>query len=164
MVARCDRSWCSTSATLTAKCWRSAEVRPLTTWRFCLSERTPGIRRSNRSTATTTALDAAGDLFDLVGLDDVAVLEVLIVLQADAALVAVANLADVVLEPAERRDLAVVDDDAVAHETRPRVASDRARPDVAPRDDAELRHPEGLPDLRLAEDPLALLWFQQAGQ
>src|SRR5215213_3732519 len=117
---------------------------------------------SKRSTSTTTASDRAGDLFDLVGLDDVAVLHVLEVVETDAALEAVANLAHVVLEPTERTDLAVINDDAVANQACLGVALDRAAPHVRPGDQTQLWHAERLADLRLAENPLALFGLQQA--
>src|SRR5437870_2119970 len=116
MAARCQRSRWSTSATLTSNRERSAPISALTTCRFSFSERHPGIRRSNRSSATSIALDGAGDLTDLVGLDDVTLLDVLIALDADAALIARRHLPHVVLEAAKRSDPALVDDDAVADE------------------------------------------------
>src|SRR5260370_39865421 len=53
-----------------------------------------------------------GDFPELVGLDDVAGLEVLEVAEADAAFEALLHLAGVVLEPLERRDRAIPDHDA----------------------------------------------------
>src|SRR5262249_16327091 len=74
-------------------------------------------------------------------LDHVADLDVVEFFEADAALEARLHLADVVLEAAERSDLAFVDDDVVAHEARLRVAGarDAALGDHAARDRAELR-------------------------
>ena len=66
------------------------------------------------------------DLALLVGLDDVALLEVLEVGQADAALEAGLHLAHVVLEALERRDRALPDDRALAEEAHLRAAGDRA--------------------------------------
>src|SRR6185436_7194473 len=62
------------------------------------------------------------------GLDDVADLDVVELLEADAALEARLDLGHVVLEAAERADLPLVDDLAVAQQARLRVA----RPDDAP--------------------------------
>src|SRR5205814_1655469 len=66
----------------------------------------------------------AGDFPELVGLDDVALLEVLEIAEADAAFEALLHLAGVVLEPLERGDRAVPDDDAVAQEPDPGAARD----------------------------------------
>src|SRR3981081_3473207 len=68
----------------------------------------------------------AGAFPELVGLDDVALLEVLEVAEADAAFESLLHLAGVVLEPLERGNRAVPDDDAVAQETDPRAACDHA--------------------------------------
>ena len=73
-----------------------------TTLRFSFSDRASVRCRSTVRVSTCTARlpsgSAAGDLALLEGLDDVALLEVLEVGQADAALEALAHLADVVLE------------------------------------------------------------------
>src|SRR5215471_3823564 len=55
-------------------------------------------------------------------LDDVPNLEVIELVEADAALEPRLDLAHVVLEPPERSDLALVDDDVVAEQPRLRVA------------------------------------------
>src|SRR2546422_1250911 len=74
----------------------------------------------------STALGRAPDverarhLFDAVGLDQVADLHVVEVLNADAALEALANLAHVVLEALERPDRPFVHLDAVADHPHPR--------------------------------------------
>src|SRR5687768_8820813 len=97
-----------------------------------------------------------GDLLDDVALDLVAVLDVVEVLEPDAALEALAHLGDVVLEAAQRPDGALPGDDAVADEPRARVAPDDAVEHAAARDDARLRHAEGLEDERLAQNLLGL--------
>src|SRR5215204_6314203 len=97
-----------------------------------------------------------GDLLDDVALDLVAVLDVVKVFEPDAALVALAHLGDVVLEAAQGADAALPGDDAVADEAGARVAADDPVDDAAARDDAGLRHPEGLEDERLAQDLLGL--------
>src|SRR6266852_7546991 len=86
------------------------------------------------------------DPFHGEDLDDVADLEVVELLEADAALEARLHLADVVLEAAERSYLAFVDDDVVAEETRLRVAGTRDAPfgHHAAGNRAELRHLERL--------------------
>ena len=55
-------------------------------------------------------------------LDDVADLDVVVPLEADAALEPGLHLGHVVLEPAERSDLAFVDDDVVAQQPGLRIA------------------------------------------
>src|ERR671933_2428604 len=67
--------------------------------------------------------------FDLLGpvrLQDVAFLEVVEVVEGDAALVALGYLAHVVLEALERGDRAVVDDRAPPQQAHVRVAGDPA--------------------------------------
>src|SRR5262245_12293939 len=61
-------------------------------------------------------------------LDHVADLDVVVLLEADAALEAGLDLGDVVLEPAQRADPALVDDDVVAEEPRLRIAGAGNRP------------------------------------
>src|SRR5262249_3396782 len=84
------------------------------------------------------------DLLDLERLDDVADLDVLVPVETDAALETLLDLGDVVLEPPERSDLALVDHAVVAQETQLGGARDRALGDVAPGDDAELGNLEGV--------------------
>src|SRR3546814_3408010 len=67
-------------------------------------------------------LELAGDLFDLVALDLVADLDVGVVLEGHAALVAVLHFAHLVLEAPERLQGAVVDDDVVAQQADLRSA------------------------------------------
>src|SRR5437588_8125787 len=80
------------------------------------------------------------DLLDDVALDLVADLHVVEVLQADAALVALAHLGHVVLHASEAGDAALPGDDAVPDEARARVAADDAVYDAAARHGADLRH------------------------
>src|SRR5580692_11180887 len=86
---------------------------------------------------------------DLEALDDVLLLEIVEALEADAALHALLDLFDVVLEALERRQLAVPDDRAVANETDLGRALDVALGDVraGDRDALDL---EDLADLGLA--------------
>src|SRR4029078_4467096 len=90
------------------------------------------------------------DLAFLEGLDEVALLEVLVVLEPDAALEALPDLAHVVLEAAQRRDLALPDDRAFAQEPHLGAARDDAVRDVTARDPADPRHREHLAHLRVA--------------
>src|SRR5262249_21647419 len=89
----------------------------------------------------------SADLLNLEGLDDVADLDVLVAVEPDAALEALLDLRDVVLEAAQRPDLPLVDHAVVAEQPQLRAARDRAFRDVAARDDAELRHLERVADL-----------------
>ena len=82
---------------------------------------------------------------------------------ADAALEALRDLADVVLEAAQRAELALVDLDRVADQADLRVALDRAVGDHAAGDRADLRDGEGLAHLGLAQRLLALDRREQAG-
>src|ERR1700730_14775867 len=98
----------------------------------------------------------------LVGLDHVAEMDV-VVADADAALEALADLGDVVLEPAQRIDReALRDHDTVADQARLAAAVDRARAHDAAGDVAGPRHPEYLPDLRGAELHLFELGLEHA--
>src|SRR5204863_6942866 len=122
------------------------------------------MRRSNRSSATSMALDRARDLADLVGLDDVAFLDVLVSLDADAALVTGGDVSHVVLESSQRMQLALVNDDPIADQTNLRVTRDRPAGDVAARDDTLLGNPERGANLSLAELVFLALRRQHAGQ
>src|ERR1051325_9259588 len=68
------------------------------------------------------------DAFVLEDLDHVADLDVVELLEADAALGSGFDLADVVLEAPQRADLTLVGDDVVADEARLRVARARNAP------------------------------------
>ncbi len=72
------------------------------------------------------------------------------------------DLADVVLEPLERGDGALPDDDAVAEEADLGAAGDDPVADVAPGDGTDPGHPEDLPDLGLAGDDLLELRREHA--
>src|SRR5215218_7080997 len=151
-VVRCRRSWWSTSATAQFSL-RSEAATPLTTERLSFREAASGRRRSRRSSATNIA--SSRNLDHLERFDLVAFLDVLVVLQADAALVAGGHGAGVLLEAAQRADPTLVDDHAVADQPGPGAPGDLAGGDVGAGDHADPRHPEQLPDLRRAE--LALL-------
>src|SRR3954465_401963 len=104
-------------------------------------------------------------LAHLEGLDDVLVLDVVERPQADAALVALADLGDVVLEPAERVDEeGVVDHAPAAQQPRLRVPADLAGPDDAAGDVAELAAAEHLAHLCGAELHLLVLRLEHAAQ
>src|SRR3954471_6605716 len=102
-------------------------------------------------------------LAHLEGLDDVLDLDVVERPQADTALVALADLGDVVLEAAQRLDGEVVGDDhTVTHQPGLRVPVDGAAADDRPGDVADARHAEDLADLRRAERDLLVLRLEHA--
>src|SRR5262249_33377949 len=85
------------------------------------SERLRALRGGRRGRLVESR---ALDLADLVRLDQVAFLDVVVALEVDAALEALGDLADVVLEALERVDRGLVDDCAVADDAGPRAAAD----------------------------------------
>src|SRR5690349_22098670 len=91
------------------------------------------------------------DLTRLVDLEHVAFLEVVEALEQDAALEALLDLADVVLEALQLRDPGLVDHGAVADDADVRVALHGAVRHVRAGDRAEARDAEELPDLDLAD-------------
>src|SRR5215218_2445447 len=117
---------------------------------------------TGRQTPGPGAVGSAWDLDHLVGFDLVAFVDVLEVVQADAALVPGRDRAHVLLEAAQRADAAVVDDHPVADQAGPGPAGDLARGDVRPGDHADPRHPEGLADLGGAGLALLVLGGEQA--
>src|SRR5207237_3925314 len=77
------------------------------------------------------------DLANVVGLEDVAFLDVVEVLEVDAALEALLDLAHVVLEGPQLGDRRVVDHGALADDAAARAAADDAARDVAAGDGAD---------------------------
>src|SRR5438093_4431188 len=114
--------------------------------------RAPWRPRPGRTRLPETPSSGAGDFPELVGLDDVALLEVLEIAEADAAFEALLHLAGIVLEPLERGDRPVPDDDAVAQEPDPPAPSDHAVLHVAAGHPADTRDGENLADLVVALD------------
>src|SRR5262245_16123641 len=102
----------SNSMQCATRSWMRAAMRALE--RGLIMGRPPGggLRAPER------ALESALDLDDLEGLDDVALAHVVVVLERDAALEALADLAHVVLLAPQRADRARVDDLRVAQEAR----------------------------------------------
>src|SRR5256885_12796359 len=88
--------------------------------------------------------------------------DVLEVAQHDAALEPGRDLAHVVVEAAQRLDLAGVDDGPVAHEPDLGAAADRAVRDVGAGDDADARRAEELTDFDGADGLLDLLGLEEA--
>src|SRR5437763_7532482 len=173
--ARCHRSLCAVSAAETLKRLWSLSLRLFRTWRLSLSERHPSRCSSQVITPTTTAQppraafptsrrrhEGARDFLDPIGLDQVAHLDVVEVLDPDPALEPLADLAHVVLEALERGDGALVHLDPVADDAHARGPRDHARAHEAPGDRAHFRDLEDLPHLRLAQHDLLLLGREQA--
>src|SRR5262249_46048047 len=97
-----------------------------------------------------------GLLDHLVGLDHVVLLDLVPPGDHHAALVALLDLADVVLEPAEAADLALVDLDRVPDDPQVCLAGDLALDDHAAGDRTDLGDRERLADVELAHRDLAL--------
>src|SRR6185369_16744195 len=117
----------------------------------------PGGHRALPESARKDAADAlGGETFD-----DVSLLEVVVPGQADAALVVLLDLADVVAEAAERLDPVGDDDLAVAPDTRA-TPDDPAVGDEAAGDDRALADAEDLADLGTTLDDLDDLGLEQA--
>ena len=96
------------------------------------------------------------DLARLVGLENVAFLDVVEVVEQDAALEALGDLSCVLLEALELRDRRVVDHGSVAHDAHLRAPPHDARCDHAAGDRAEPRDLEEGAHLGLADDLLGL--------
>src|SRR3954467_10311406 len=181
--ARRGRSVSPTSAAATAKRRRSSATIGRTTARLPLSEWTSPSSRSavsdpvntgyllllrmNRARAGISRGPGPGSvarlLADLERLDDVLDLDVVERPQADTALVALADLGDVVLEAAQGLDGEVVgDDDPVADQPGLRVPVDGPAADDRAGDVADARHPEDLADLRRTERDLLVLRLEHA--
>src|SRR5207244_4107289 len=109
-------------------------------------------------------LRGPGDLATLEGLDLVAVLDVVVVLDQHAALEPRRDLAHVLLEALERGDGPLVHDGAVPDQADVGRAPDDAVGDVAAGDRAEPAGAERGSDLELAGDLLDDVGLQQAHQ
>src|SRR5829696_3508599 len=164
---RC-RSWSPTSAADTAKRRRNSATIGRTTARLPLSEWTSPSSRSAVSVPVNTLTashcsSGARDLAHLERLDDVLGLDVVERPQPDTALVALADLGRVVLEPAEGLHRQVVGDyGAVPEPTGLRVADDRPGADQRTGDVADLGNAEDLADLRGPELDLLVLRLEHA--
>src|SRR5450755_1987435 len=100
--------------------------------------RTPPSFGGRGSGESRFRLQRSGDFLHLEELELVAFLDVVVVLQLDAALEAGRDLADVVLDAAHGLDLAGVNDDVLAQQAEARAAADDARRDHRARDRADL--------------------------
>src|SRR5215203_3878352 len=139
-VARCQASWWSDSTTETfLRRRRSFTDRRV--WRFSFKLEAKG-NSSSSLTVQNKALGLPRDLDDLEELEDVALLDIVEVLDADPALEALADRADVVLEAPERGDVPLVDHGPVAHHAHAVVAEDLTSGHVAASDRAGVRDPE----------------------
>src|SRR5690606_4533247 len=106
--------------------------------------------------------ERARNLRDLEDLELVADLDVVVALQGQAALEALLDLADVVLEALERVELPGPDDGVVAQQAHMGATAHRALEHHAPGDVADPRDAEDLADLDQADDLLLLLRRQQS--
>src|SRR5262249_7112062 len=118
----------------------------------------PGVNR-----ARNLGLQLRGFLDHFVGFDHVVLLDLVPAGDHHAALVALLDLADIVLEPAQAADLALVDLDGVPDDPQVRLAGDLALGDHAASDHADLGDRERLADRQLAHRDLAPDRSQQAG-
>src|SRR4051812_9511806 len=123
-----------------------------------------GLRPWGGPGLTIRSLQCAGDLLDLEAFDDVADLNVLVVLERHAALVALADLAHLFLEPLQRPQTAFVDHHVVAQQAHLCAAPDDPLGDHAASDLADAGDVEHLADRGIAEEPLAQGRRQHAGK
>src|SRR5437879_7594064 len=165
-------SWWSTSATETSKRARTRSFRPFSTWRLPLSESTSGrcssiIPSATRAALTSppaAALQRAGDLFGREHFEHVARQDPGDGVDADAALLTVRHLAHVVLEALERGDRPRAEDRVAAAHAHLGAPHDLALGHVGARDRPQLGDDEDLSHLRAADDRLADLRREHAGQ
>src|SRR4051812_24529356 len=117
---------------------------------------------SRRRRSAGGRLEGARDLLGAIALDNVADLEVVEVLDADAALESFAHLTHVFLEATERRDGAVVDLHAIADDARTTLAVDDAAAHGATGDRAEAGDLNPPAPHRLTGDDLTLFRTEEA--
>src|ERR1700752_1398144 len=151
-VARCHRSWLSTSAIEALNRERTRSFTRLTTDRFAFRESEAGRCSSRRKVPTRISGEPARDFLEDIGFDDVLLLDVVAVLERDPALVSARHLADVVFEPAGGRDLAFPDRLSFADQAGAGASLHGSRLDHAARDDAGLGRAEDLPHFGGADD------------
>src|SRR5579859_6472542 len=116
--------------------------------------------RTPRASARRLAETPRPRLLD-VEFEQIAHVEAREAVDEDAALLALLDLLDVVLEMLEHRDLALVDRRAAAHDADVRAARDLAVAHRRAADDAAL-HGESLLDLALADDHVDHLGSEEA--
>src|SRR5581483_7256452 len=100
---------------------------------------------------------------DFESLDDVADLDVLELLDGDAALEALPDLGNVIFEVAQRGNFALVDHAVVAQQTHARGPGNDSVDDHAAGDRPGLRHLERLADFGATLELLLEFWFQKSG-
>src|SRR5690606_25691298 len=116
----------------------------------------------SRRALLTDPGERSGDLFDPVALDHVANLDVVEVGNVQAALEALADLADIVLEALETAELPLVHLDAVADDANLPTPLDLAVGDHAPSNGTHPGHLEDLPDFGGSEKHFPLFRREQA--
>src|SRR5476649_1318829 len=119
-------------------------------------------RGMNNSLARRGRGERARDRFLAIALEQIADLDVVEVLDADAALEPVLHFLHVVLEAAERADDAVVHFGAVANHAHAALPVDHAAADDAAGDRADLRDLERLAHFGFAVDDFLLVGAQHA--
>ena len=102
-------------------------------------------------------LERAGNFLDLERFDHIAFANIVIVFDGHAALKAVADFADIVLEAPERPELTLIDDHVIAQQTASGIAADDAIHDTATGNLADLGDRENLADLGMADNDLFLI-------
>src|SRR5690606_18666732 len=101
------------------------------------------------------------DRFDAVALDLVAHLDIVVAGHIEPALEALADLADILLEPLQAAQFALVDLDPVPNHADPALPVDVTLGDVAPGHGPDSRDPEELADLGDPEEDLPFLGLEQ---
>src|SRR4051794_10661079 len=134
---------------------RQRVASPHAPYRALATTTAPG-RSAGRSAGKHPGDGLRGEAFD-----DVPLLEVVVAREADAALVVLGDLPDVVSEPAERLD-PVGDHDLAVPPDASAAADDPPVGDEAAGDDGALADAEDLADLRAALDDLDDLGLEQA--
>src|SRR6202162_5217235 len=131
------------------------------------STRTASATRSARRVLRRSARrrsQCSSHLFLTIALEHVTDFDVVEVLHSYATLESLADFLDIVLESAQRRNVAVVNLDAVAHDANAPSTIDDPAPHRAPRYDTHLGDLEQLAHLGLAEHDLALFGTKHALQ
>src|SRR3712207_5180098 len=142
--------------------FRSLSRRERMVWRLSLRLEAYGRSSSSLAACSKGSLGLPRDFDDLEELQNVAFLDVVEVLDADAALEALADRAGVVAEALEGAYVALVDHRAVAHQADAVVAEDLAAGDHAAGHDPGVRDAERLAHLCGTRLPLPLLGGEHA--
>src|SRR6266581_146779 len=144
-----ESAWRSTSPTRNCRCEGP----------FCAE----CVRCRGMSVSAVTALsERALDGFDLVALDDVALLDLVVIGESHAAFLSGLDFAHLVLEALQRRELAFVDHHVVAHEPHLGAAPHQPLGDAAAGHLADLGDVEHFEDQGIAEEAFARLGRQHA--